>query len=260
MAMKIIHKFKSLKADSTDGSLIRPSNWNDDHKIELDGAGLLGRLDDTPGDGGSIEIGYGLVAEGNRLDASRPGGIVFHCGTTAPAGTLKANGAEVSRTAYARLFAVIGTTFGAGNGTTTFNLPDYRGAFIRALDDGKGRDPGRTLAAFQDSQNKSHAHAASTNEGGWHNHSAWADANGNHQHGVNIPGDSWSEQNSTVISVSGRQAHTKNVYVVTEWGGNHAHGIGVNASGSHTHVVNIGPEGGAEARPMNFAALVCIQY
>ena len=47
--------------------------------------------------------------------------------TTAPAGYLLANGAAVSRTTYANLFAVIGTTYGAGNGSTTFNLPDTRG-------------------------------------------------------------------------------------------------------------------------------------
>ena len=45
---------------------------------------------------------------------------------TAPSGYLICNGAAVSRTTYAALFAVIGTTFGAGDGSSTFNLPDYR--------------------------------------------------------------------------------------------------------------------------------------
>jgi len=51
-------------------------------------------------------------------------------GTTPPAGWLACDGSAVSRTDYAALFAVIGTSYGAGNGTTTFNLPDTRRRFI----------------------------------------------------------------------------------------------------------------------------------
>ena len=67
----------------------------------------------------------------------------------APAGWLKANGAAVSRTLYARLFAAIGTRFGAGDGYSTFNLPDLRGEFPRFWDDGRGVDAGRTFGTAQ---------------------------------------------------------------------------------------------------------------
>lgn len=50
---------------------------------------------------------------------------------TPPAHTLVCNGGAVSRTAYAELFAVLGTKYGAGDGSTTFNLPDLRGRFVR---------------------------------------------------------------------------------------------------------------------------------
>ena len=77
-------------------------------------------------------------------------GDVKHWPTaSAPAGWLKANGAAVSRTTYAALFAIIGTTYGAGDGATTFNLPDLRGEFVRGLDDGRGVDPGRVIGASQ---------------------------------------------------------------------------------------------------------------
>lgn len=66
-----------------------------------------------------------------------------------PNGWIKANGAAVSRTAYALLFAAIGTTYGAGDGSTTFNVPDMRGAFPRFLDDGRGVDSGRALNSWQ---------------------------------------------------------------------------------------------------------------
>lgn len=59
------------------------------------------------------------------------GSVIPFAGTSAPSGYLVADGSAVSRTTYADLFAVIGTTFGAGDGSTTFNLPDLRGIFIR---------------------------------------------------------------------------------------------------------------------------------
>lgn len=59
------------------------------------------------------------------------GTLLAFGGTAAPSGFLLADGTAISRTTYAALFALIGTTYGAGNGTTTFNLPDTRGVFIR---------------------------------------------------------------------------------------------------------------------------------
>jgi len=75
-----------------------------------------------------------------------------------PAGWLRCNGSQVSRITYADLFAVIGTTYGAGNGTTTFNLPDARGEFFRGWDDGRGIDTGRILGSWQEDMFKSHNH------------------------------------------------------------------------------------------------------
>ena len=67
----------------------------------------------------------------------------------APTGWLKANGAVLSRTVYTNLFAAIGTRFGAGEGHSTFNLPDLRGEFPRFWDDGRGVDAGRGLGTWQ---------------------------------------------------------------------------------------------------------------
>ena len=68
----------------------------------------------------------------------------------APGGWLACDGAAVSRTTYADLFAAIGTAFGAGDGSTTFNLPDLRGEFVRGLDSGRGVDAARVLGTAQD--------------------------------------------------------------------------------------------------------------
>lgn len=84
--------------------------------------------------------------------------VCYFARATAPTGWLKANGAAVSRTAYADLFAAIGTTFGSGDGVNTFNLPDLRGEFIRGWDDGRGVDAGRQLGNLQFDSFKSHTH------------------------------------------------------------------------------------------------------
>lgn len=77
------------------------------------------------------------------------GEIAYFSRETAPEGWLRANGALVSRTTYAALFAAIGTTYGAGNGSTTFALPDLRGEFLRGWDDGRGVDSGRGVGTSQ---------------------------------------------------------------------------------------------------------------
>jgi phage-related tail fiber protein len=71
------------------------------------------------------------------------GAIIAFGGATAPSGFLLCNGQAVSRTTYADLFAAIGTAHGTGNGSTTFNVPDYRGRFLRGVDGGAGNDPDR---------------------------------------------------------------------------------------------------------------------
>lgn len=86
------------------------------------------------------------------------GEVAWFARNTAPTGYLKANGAAVSRTTYVTLFTAIGTTFGAGDGSTTFNLPDLRGEFIRGWDDGRGVDSGRSFGSTQSDLLKSHTH------------------------------------------------------------------------------------------------------
>ncbi|TDN42147.1 phage tail protein [Haemophilus haemolyticus] len=88
-------------------------------------------------------------ANTRQLKSELIGEVAFFARTTPPNGWLKANGAAVSRTTYAALFSAIGTTFGAGDGRTTFNLPDLRGEFIRCLDDGRNVDRDRRLGTAQ---------------------------------------------------------------------------------------------------------------
>ena len=84
------------------------------------------------------------------VDSSVPSGAVMHFAMkSAPTGWLKADGSAVSRTQYPALFAAIGTTFGVGDGRTTFNLPDLRGEFVRGWDGGRNIDSGRAFGSAQ---------------------------------------------------------------------------------------------------------------
>lgn len=69
------------------------------------------------------------------LSSLPAGTIIPFAGNVVPAGFLVCNGAAVSRTTYASLFAAIGTLYGAGDGSTTFALPDYRGRVLQGADD-----------------------------------------------------------------------------------------------------------------------------
>lgn len=93
----------------------------------------------------------------NELGAPT-GTIAYFSLASAPDGWIKANGATISRTTYDKLFTAIGTTYGAGDGSTTFVLPDLRGEFIRSLDDGAGVDTGRGLGTTQAASVESHQH------------------------------------------------------------------------------------------------------
>lgn len=86
------------------------------------------------------------------------GSVIYHAANTPPTGYLKANGALVSRATYSALFAAIGTTFGVGDGSTTFGLPDLRGEFVRGWDDARGIDTGRVFGSAQAQAIESHFH------------------------------------------------------------------------------------------------------
>lgn len=86
------------------------------------------------------------------------GAVMLFDRTEAPNGWLVMDGSAVSRAQFPELFAVLGTRHGAGDGSTTFNLPDGRGEFFRGLDLGRGVDTGRALGSAQTDDFKSHTH------------------------------------------------------------------------------------------------------
>ncbi|MFO6418987.1 phage tail protein [Hylemonella sp. W303a] len=85
----------------------------------------------------------------NDMGGVPVGAVMSFAGSTCPSGWLSAAGSEVNRATYPDLFSYIGTTYGAGNGSTTFRLPELRGEFVRGLDNGRGVDSGRALGTSQ---------------------------------------------------------------------------------------------------------------
>lgn len=86
------------------------------------------------------------------------GAVIYISDANPPQGYLKANGSEILRGHYHSLFSIIGTRYGSGNGSTTFNLPDLRGEFIRCWDDGRNIDTGRSLGSCQKDSVGAHDH------------------------------------------------------------------------------------------------------
>ena len=172
--------------------------------------------------------------------------------TTAPSGYLECDGTAVSRTTYSDLFDTIGTTWGEGDGSSTFNVPDLRGEFVRGWDNGKGTDSGRSFASSQSDQNAQHNHTATTTVGS-HTHT-YAFAQGS---GGGIGNDFGSSGITSVTQSGGRLTELE------QSGGNDGQDLrGYTAetddttpSGSTT----IANQGGNEARPRNIAMMYVIK-
>lgn len=101
----------------------------------------------------------GIESVHNEILIALPiGTMAFYGKNTPPAGWLECNGAGLSTTTYAALFAAIAYTFGGSGGT--FNIPDLRGRFVRAYDNSTGRDMegNRAIGHVQAASNKSHQH------------------------------------------------------------------------------------------------------
>jgi microcystin-dependent protein len=154
---------------------------------------------------------------------------------TAPSGWLACSGQAVSRTTFAALFAAIGTTYGVGDGSTTFNLPDLRAEFIRGFDDGRGVDTGRVFGSAQTSQNLAHTHTGSTDSAGAHTHTFTYRS-------------SFASGPQTLTT--GSQLNNGTSFSET---------FQMNSAGAHTHTLTINSDGGTEARPRNIAMLYCIK-
>ena len=114
-------------------------------------------------------IFYWLGGQGGTGLTSLTGQIIMYGGTSAPSGWLACNGTAVSRTTYSTLFGIIGTTYGVGDSSTTFNLPNLVSKFARGSAT-PGTGAGSDTVTITANNLPSHTHAAGTLTGGAHTH------------------------------------------------------------------------------------------
>jgi microcystin-dependent protein len=167
-----------------------------------------------------INDGTGGVSGASGGESAPIASIIATADDTAPTGYIACEGAAISRTTYVGLYNKIGVRYGNGDGSTTFNVPDYRGYIFRAWDHGAGRDPDR--ASRTDRGDGTTGDNVGTFQ---------ADAYKSHTHTQDRP--------------SSRTIYQGN-------GGQYAYYTYSNA--------NTGSSGGNETRPININVLYCIKY
>ena len=227
---------KALRLRDTSNSnfvaIQAPSNVSSDITLTLPSSD--GNANDVLQSDGSGNLSFAALPQ-----AVPTGSVHLMATTTAPSGYLKCNGAAVSRTTEAALFAIIGTTWGEGDGSSTFNLPDLRGEFVRGWADNGSVDSGRSFASSQSDQNKQHNHTATasstsnvTDPGHFHNVAYSNSDSGDgviEESGVGFSGFEPTETATTGITVSTSTS------------------------------VSVANDGGSEARPRNIAMMYVIK-
>lgn len=102
------------------------------------------------------------------------GTIVAFAGSTPPTGWLLCDGSQVSRSTYSLLYSVTANAYGAGDGSTSFHLPDLRGRFLRGVDGSAGLDPGKASRTAMNSGGNTGNNIGSVQadafQGHWHNY------------------------------------------------------------------------------------------
>lgn len=170
------------------------------------------------------------------------GTVTNFAGSTAPEGWLLCYGQAISRTTYADLFAAIGTAFGSGDGSTTFNVPDLRGRVIAGLDLMGGVGAGRLDTTTLNTNGMGGTGGAQTvgltaSQNGPHNHTGTTQPSGGHSHGASIPASgSASSGGSPVLGPA-----TTSLSFTTDPVGPHAHTFATDGSGSGAAHLNIQP-------------------
>lgn len=176
------------------------------------------------------------------------GAIIAYGGSSAPSQWLMCDGAQVSRVTYKLLFEVIGTTYGAGDGSTTFNLPDLRQRFpLGKAASGTGSALGATGGAIDYTHSEgahTHTWSGSGTTGSNGGFSTSTGAAGGHNHAVSgstgsPSGSSYGFQSTDPPPASFTLAeggHTHSVSGSTDSVGDHSHSISV---GDHTHTISL---------------------
>lgn len=162
------------------------------------------------------------------------GAVLTFAGSSCPAGYLLADGTAISRSGtYTALFDAIGIAHGSGDGTTTFNLPDYRGLFLRMVDGSAGRDPDKASRTAMNTGGATGNNVGSVQSDGFASHTHIQNAHDHAQNagqgptpgsGINVatnlgnPGNTLSPRTGSTTATNqnsgGNETRSKNAYVI----------------------------------------------
>lgn len=248
----------SRKINGTDfdgSSDITTTIWGTSRKISI--GGIERTVDGSQNISWSLrDIGLDSVTK----DESLVGQVATFARTTAPPGWIICDGRAVSRTTYSALFSAIGTLYGEGDGTTTFNVPDCRDEFFRGWTgntDVVGTKFSDTYAEHNHKASSgtagSHGHTASADGAGSHTHTGTATGAGNHSHRASVAGagnhvhstqlgDAITSGESTTISSGGGLIDLYDGQSMRA-AGDHTHSVGIGLDGFHTHSVSVSAAG-----------------
>lgn len=234
-----VHAGKGLKASTTQAGIVQLSSATNSDREDMAA---------TPK---AVKAAYDKAVEAVANDLPS-GAVMYFAGQTAPAGWLKADGAAVSRTTYAALFAAIGTTYGAGDGRNTFNLPDLRAEFVRGWDDGRGVDSERAFGSAQGHAVANHYHPTGV---------FWSDNDDLTMPRETEYGNKTSMQAgdpaAVVLGASQGGANQKNYHLDANLANNKGSGNNWTLTTRTDHMTVA--QGGGETRPRNIALLACIK-
>ena len=166
--------------------------------------------------------------------------IIDYAGGTAPSGWMFCYGQALSRTAYAALFAAIGTQYGAGDGSTTFNVPDIRGRVTAGRDTMGGTTADRMTAyvngTLLGATGGAQSHVLTQLEMPAHQHAGSTSPSGDHTHGIGV-------NNNSIAGLSGIRAGNTGPSGVlsSDPGGNHSHTFVTDVRGGNNGHPNVQP-------------------
>lgn len=182
-------------------------------------------------------------ALGGTIGAVPVGSVTAFAGSTAPSGWLLCFGQAISRTQYSALFSVVGTTYGTGDGSTTFNLPDLRGRIPAGKDDmggsaasrltsGTSGITGTTLgAAGGDERVHQHTHVQNS-----HNHTV---SDPTHAHGVYDPSHAHTITTKAYAGGFANEFPAQALYGATSSVASQYAGTGIGIYGAYTGISNV---------------------
>lgn len=206
--------------------------------------------------GDFLQVLSGSIQFNSTIPGGIPTGVIVpYAANSAPSGWVICDGSLYGRTALdpspqVNLFGVIGTTYGSGDGLTTFAVPDLRGRFVRGFDSLGTLDPLRVFGSSQADLFKSHDHTAGAESAHTHAFSGTTGVDSpDHTHNY-ARSTFTANRNSSGAATSGTSEFT------TASGGastrhTHTYSGTTGAGTSHTHTISL--QGGTETRPVNLA-------